>query len=282
MKPGVRDFLWMATGAVLLLGVVLMVLRFQRDPAVQLELKARRLELVNQVRLSLTAAAEAEKRAVMATTDAESQSFADEVRAATFAAEKARGQLEGLLSPAERNLFGQFSQSFTEFRRIDKDLLDLAVKNTNVKASNLAFGPAAAAVKELDAALAQSASPAATQARVGAWRLLASLPAHIAEESDTKMDAMEADMAKEDREVRRALDELANPAATAGYAKFSELRTQILKLSRENTNVRSLTISLTQKRKVVSLCQDALTALQQAIQNEPIAGTARENPVSPR
>ena len=41
MRPGFRDFLWMATGAVLLLGVVVVVLYLQKDPAQQLALQAR-------------------------------------------------------------------------------------------------------------------------------------------------------------------------------------------------------------------------------------------------
>jgi hypothetical protein len=201
-------------------------------------------------------------------------------------------------SPAERDLLSQFSQAFTQFQRIDKELLDLAVKNTNLKASSLTFGPAAAALKEVDAALARlptddvNALRLADNARIAALRLQALLPPHIAEESDQKMDEMETQMAKEDQEVRRSLDELAalpglagNPdlkTAAASYAQFNETRAQILKLSRENTNVRSLTISLTQKRKVMSLCQDILAALQQAIQSEPIAGATSGKMVNPR
>jgi hypothetical protein len=47
------------------------------------------------------------------------------------------------------------------------------------------------------------------------------------------------------------------------------MRTRILALSRENTNVRSLTIALGQKRNAMSVCEDALYALRQAIAEEP-------------
>jgi hypothetical protein len=66
--------------------------------------------------------------------------------------------------------------------------------------------------------------------------------------------------------------------AASSYARFSETKAQILKLSRENTNVRSLTISLNQKRKVMFLCLDALADLRNAIEQEEI----RPAPASPR
>ncbi len=62
------------------------------------------------------------------------------------------------------------------------------------------------------------------------------------------------------------------------FALFNEIRAQIIKLSRENTDVRSVAIALNQKRKVTLMCQDALAALEQAIQQEPVA----KAPVSPR
>ncbi len=102
------------------------------------------------------------------------------------------------------------------------------------------------------------------------------------------MDELEAQMAQEDLEIRKDLESLASllkpgggpdiETATSRYAKFNEIKAQIIKLSRENTNVRSVAISLNQKRKAMLMCQDALTALQQAIQQEPIA----KAPVSPR
>ena len=53
----------------------------------------------------------------------------------------------------ERDLSAQFAEDFAEFQRVDDELLTLAVKNTNVKAYSLAFGPAAAAIEEMNAAL---------------------------------------------------------------------------------------------------------------------------------
>ncbi len=308
MKPGLKDVLWMAIGVAVLLAILLVVLYFrpENNAAVQIAFKARRVELVEQMRLGLASASEAEKSAVMATTDRDSQTFADQARAQVAAVERGRRELQGLLqtggTKTELDLLAQFSQAFAEFQRIDKELLDLAVQNTNLKAYTLAFGPAAQTLNEMDAALSHivarnvnSTSPDARQvmqfaddARIRALRIQTLLAPHIAEESDQKMDELEAQMTKEDQEVRKDLEGLAallQPGqspdleiASSRYAKFSEIRTQILKLSRENTNVRSLAISLNQKRRVMLMCQDALAALEQAIQQEPIA----QAPASPR
>jgi hypothetical protein len=296
----------------MLLAAVLLVLHFRepQDPAAQLALKAKRVELVERIRLSVALASEAEKSAVMAITDEDSQTYADQARTATATVAQGRRELEQLLEPGgfkkEKDLLGQFSRAFAEFQRIDKELLELAVRNTNLQAYGLAFGPAAAALKEMDAALAGVVAARAGPppgdslnvmqltggARIAALRILTMLPPHIAEENGQKMDEMEAAMAKEDQAVRQDLAGLAAilnlsgnsdlSTATADYAQFSELKAQILRLSRENTNVRSLTISLNQKRRAVLVCQDALANLERAIQEEPIEGLSIRTPVSPR
>jgi hypothetical protein len=310
MKPGGKDVFWMAFGAAMLLAVMLVVLHVQKgqSPADQLAFKAKRVDLVERMRLALASASEAEKSAVMAITDEDSQKYADQARAATAELERESKELGDLLqtggTPNEKELLAQFSKVFADFQHIDSDLLVLAVKNTNLKAYSLAFGPAAAALQEMDTALSRvvAKSAAAPEARniallafgaqTAALRVEALLAPHIAEESDQKMDEMEARMTKEDQTVRKNLDELAKlsmfsgdtdlATATASYANFSKLRTQILALSRENTNVRSLAISLNQKRKVMLLCQDALAALQQAILQEHIDGVNYGPPSNPR
>ena len=310
IRPGIKSALWMVPGAVFMLLLVLLVGHFQRgeNPALQLAFKARRVDLVSRMQLGLSSAAEAEKSAVMAITDQESKVFADQARAATTEVEQKRRELEDLLktggTQAERGLLDQFSQAFTEFQRIDKDLLDLAVRNTNLKAYDLAFGPAADALDEMMRALsriiaAHSDSPdgkkvmlLAFGAQIDALRIQTLLPPHIAEESDQKMDGLEASMAGEDAQVRKYIDGLkALPSlsgdadlakAVSSYAHFGKIRVEILKLSRENTNVRSLAISLNQKRKVTLLCQGVLGALKQAIMEEPAAGVPHGPVAKPR
>ena len=302
LKPGVTVLLQMGAGAGVMLVLVLLALHYQsqRDPARQVELKARKIDVVERMRYSLAAASEAEKSAVMAVTDQDSQAFADQARAATSEVERRRKTLGELFaasaSQKEKELLATFSEGFTEFQHIDRDLLALAGKNTNIKAFALAFGPAAQAVQEIDSALSRflakhATSPQSTLllaagAQAAVLRIETRLAPHIAEQSDPKMDELEALMAKDDREVRAAFDGLAAPlradpdlaTARASYAQFSQVRTQILALSRQNTNVRSLAISLDQKRKAMFMCQDALYALQQEIAGEPAPVT----PTNPR
>jgi hypothetical protein len=309
-KPGGKEAIWMASGTAVLLVIMLVVLHFERghSPAEQVAFKAKRVQTVERMRLALASASEAEKSAVMAITDEDSQKYADQARAAAAEVDQGSAELGRLLDAGgfqrEKGLLTQFSKVFTDFRRIDNELLALAVKNTNIKAYNLAFGPAADAITEMNDALSRlvtksAASPDARNvallafgAQTAALRIQALLAPHIAEESDAKMDAMEARMTRDDQEAHKDLDALAALAmfsgdtdlatATSAYARFSEVRAKIIPLSRENTNVRSLAISLDQKRKVMFLCQDALASLEQAISEEPIPGVNYGTPTNPR
>jgi hypothetical protein len=310
IKFSIKDFLWMAFGALMLLLVMLLVLHFQtgQRPVEQLAFKSKRVDLVARMRLNLASASEAEKSAVLAVTDQDSKTFAEQSSAATSEVEQERNELGKLLAAGgtqnERDLLVQFSKVFTDLQRIDSDLLVLAIRNTNIKAYGLAFGPAADALKEMDSALsslvaksasfpkARNVTLLACNAQIAALSIQTLLAPHIAEENDRKMDELEAQMTKEDQEVRKDLGGLTaiqefrgNPdleIALSNWTRFSEVRGRILALSRENTNVQSLTISLGQKRKVLFLCQDVLSALQQTILEEPIMGVNYGSVSNPR
>jgi len=127
MKPGCKEVFWMAVGAAVLLVLMLVVWHVQRgqSPAEQVAFKARRVDLVERMRLALASASEAEKSAVLAVTDEDSQKFADQARAATAEVEQGGKELAELVQASgtsnEKDLLAQFSKAFVEFQRIDRD-----------------------------------------------------------------------------------------------------------------------------------------------------------------
>jgi len=291
---------WSIAGLAILAALVAVIslLRPGESPARQLAQKASRVDLVSRLQVALASASEAERSAVLATTDADSQAFADQARAALAEVERARADLAPLVARAdlgrERALLDRFAGEFGGLRRGAEEVLGLAVRNTNLKAYALAYGPAAQAVGALDGALARLAERRqgapegravghlAARARISALKVQVLLPPHIAEESAQEMDRLEAAMAAEARQAGQALERLAaipgavgDPdlaAARAAWATFLEVEARILALSRENTNVTSLALSLNQQRKAMAVCVEALLALQQAVLEEPIAG----------
>jgi len=253
------------------------------------ERSVQKLQLLQAMSRDLLAAAEAEKSAVMADTDEASQAFAEQSMQASQHVEKARRELEPLLAgkPEEAHLLREFSQCWDKLQEIDREVLSLAVQNTNLKALRLSFVSAAAAIKSMEEALnhlmdVASASPdavqitrLAAQAVTGALNIYALQAPHIAESTVARMDEMETVMQSLDAQVTHALqglqalvDEPGQPlleAARASYRDFHSINTEIIDLSRQNSNIRSYALSLGQKRKTTAQCQDALAALQEAV-----------------
>jgi len=301
---------WLVAGAVFMALLLVVVWHFHQDesPTARLAAKADRVDLVGRMQLDLAFASEAEKSAVLAVTDEASRTFANQARAATANVAREHQELSTFLttgaSQRERQLLVQFAGAFTNLQRIDEDVLALAVKNTNLKAYALLFGPAADRLAQMDTALDRVVTKSATWpetkqvmlmafgARLGILRIQALLAPHIAEESDAKMDRMEAAMAKEETQIHKDLDGLVTLPKLSGdadlgtavsrFASYGELKAQILVFSRENTNVRSLTLSLNQKRKALAVCLDTLASLKQAILDEPIPGVTYGRPAKPR
>ena len=106
---------------------------------------------------------------------------------------------------------------------------------------------------------------------------------HIAEADDAVMTRMEKRMATSEAAARTALETLrplvqpaSRPqlaAATAALDRFMDLNAQIMALSRRNTNVRSLALSLNQKGKLTAACEESLRALRDALAKRGFTGT---------
>jgi hypothetical protein len=243
-------------------------------------------------------ATDAANRAVMAGNDEMAAEFAREAEQATEKVQRDADALKPLLAALgytdESRLLEEFIGQFSEYRELDRAIRGLAVENTNLKAQRLSFGPAQ---KEADAfrdALESVArtSPAKDAAQVKALTATALSAVreiqvlqgpHIAEPDDAAMTRLEDRMASSEELARGALQTLAGllpPAsrpqldgATAALDRFHDLNAELIALSRRNSNVRSLALSLGKKRMLTARCEETLHAIQDALRKHTFSGT---------
>lgn len=257
--------------------------------------EARRLSALLLV--EFTKAADAANRAVMANTDTESVAFA---RESTEAADDVRRNAEPLAMllvslryADESKLLGEFTSRFADYQALDRTILELAVENSNLKAQRLSFGPMQ---KEADAFRDSLASIERSAAPVEVWRVKALVATavsavreiqvlqapHIAEPDDEAMNRIEKQMAASEADARSALEmvDRARPsskahiaAARAALDRFMDLNAQLITLSRRNTNVRSLALSLGRKRMLTAGCEESLRALQDGLAKRGFPGS---------
>ena len=259
----------------------------------------KKREILSQMRDNLHKSVEMEKNAVMALTDEESREFADQSLAASAAVEQNQKQLNSLIDAApmqdERNLVIEFNNCWTELRKLDQVILELAVQNTNLKAASLSREKGTEAMQRFEHALndvLKSYSRTRDEGRVARLifhAITAGLKIHnlhsfhIAEASDEKMDQIETQMKTEENEASKSLDELANIVggksrhvllqAKTAFSEFMEVTAEVIKLSRQNSNIKSLELSLGKTRKVTAQCDEILTALQEVVRRRTFKAT---------
>jgi len=258
--------------------------------------EARRIAA--ELLVQFTKAADAANRAVMADTDEASVAFAHEAEQTQLTVQRdieALGPiLQGLSYSDESRLLQAFVSQFAEYRALDRRILDLAVENTNLKAQRLAFGPAQEAADSFRDALQAIAPSAAAKdlwqvkalvaTAVSTVREIQVLQApHIADADEAVMTRMESHMATSATAARSALETLATlvqpasrprlDAAASALDRFMGLNAEIVALSRRNTNVRSLALSLDQKRTLTAACERSLRELQNALAKRGFTGT---------
>ena len=241
---------------------------------------------------------DASNRAVMADTDEASIAFAREAEQSTQVIQKDVEALgptfHDLGFSNESRILEEFTGEFTQYRSLDHTVLELAVENTNLKAQRLSFGPAQEAADAFRQSL-QAVVPGDPAKET--WRTKALVATavmnvreiqvqqapHIAEATDEVMTRLEEQMADSEKETRSTLGLLAGlasqssrsqvDAAGAALDRFMSINAQIVALSRRNTNVRSLTLSLGQKRTLAASCESRLLALRDALAGRGFTAT---------
>jgi hypothetical protein len=229
----------------------------------------------------------------MADTDEVSIAFARDAEQTSKLIENDTVALAGLLRslqlPREIRLLQEFKNHFSEYLSMDRNILGLAVENTNLKAQRLSFGPLREVANRFQDSLESIADTVGSKDRCRVDGLVAKAQLavreiqilhapHIAEPEDAAMTRIESDLDKLQVTADDAVAELsklidATAAEQIALAQkeldqFKEISRQIVVLSRRNSNVRSLDLALRTKLPLTAACDDGIRVLQDALSNE--------------
>jgi hypothetical protein len=261
-----------------------------------LVLRADARRLGSELEVQFTKVVEATNRAVLAVTDEDSVAAAREATAAATLVGRKRSELNDVLvSLGDEAALAQLSEFATRFgalETLDAEVLSLAVENTNLKAQRLSFGAASQAAGAFRTAVARAASAAgrlveakaiADEAIIAVLDIQVLQAPHIAEVTDASMTELERRMAASAATARTRLDDLrplvdrrssrSLSEAEEALRRFLAINDEVLALSRRNTNVRSLTLALGQRRRLTAACQDQLRTLQESLARAERTGT---------
>ncbi len=256
---------------------------------------ARARSLTSDLRVQFAQVDKATTQAVMADTDEASEAFVTEARTAAASVVGDLDALKPLLQTLryvrEREILEKFADRWTKYRMIEGQVLALAAEKTNLKAQRLAFGPAreaADAFRDAVALLAKAAPRDETctaerlslTAAISVREIQVILAPHVAESDDAVMTRMEQEMAVLEQKARTAVGGLAAlcgtgaarsaASALASLDHFKQVCQQITELSRRNTNVRSLALSLHDQATLAASCDEDLRALQLGLDQEGV------------
>jgi hypothetical protein len=253
-------------------------------------------ETASALHVAFARASEASNRAVMSDTDVAAAAAVEESKRAREEIDQNTERLQQLFTSLgfdeELGYLDEFKSHFDEYRRLDDVVLSLATENSNVKAQRLSFGPAREAADALRASLASAvglavdtwrAEALAAKAGNAVLDVLALQAPHIAEADDAVMTKMEERMAKDEVRATEALEQLKGAIRPAGAAqlaaaadalqRFRAVNKLIITLSRRNSDVRSLALSLGRKRTLAAQCDDQLRMLEQALAKHGFTAT---------
>jgi hypothetical protein len=256
-------------------------------------------ELLSRMRINLHKSVEMEKNAVMALTDEESQEYANQSLIASASVKQDLKKLQSLIATTrlqdEENLVDEFNTCWVKFHKLDQSILGLAVQNTNLKAAALSEEKGSEVIQRFEQSLQNVMRinlRTSQQDRVAgsAWQAIAASlqifnlhHSHIVEIDDEKMNQIETQVKAEEKKVLNSLDQLdeivdkecqnALLQAKTAFSEFMEVTTKVLELSKINSNIKSLELSIGKKRIISAQCEEILASLQKTVQSRPFKAT---------
>lgn len=283
-KPnrGLQILPWFLT-LVLLGALVAFGLIYQ--PSNPFETQQVKASLLSNIQINMLQAIEAEKNAVLAVKPETAREFATQARKASDALDKERQAFDSISAQSktseELELFGEFNLCWAQFRKLDDSLLALATQGTNIRAKDLSAKQATDALEGFETSLKTLPQNNPRQNLLALEALNAALKIqilhkpHIEAASDQVMDQLETRIKGLDEIVRTHLTSLqdggtaedreAISESLSSYNRYMNITREVIKLSRQNTNLKSAEISLDKKRLISTQCQTQLSELQQIV-----------------
>ena len=269
------------------------------SPVLTRLMDARRLAAELQVAFSHSA--DAANRAVIADTDEASTAFAHEAQEQAQQVQRDLDQVDGIGGVSAIRMRASCSRAFAKHSRIQRARpRDLGAGSREYQPQGAApvvrgctHGGERAARLLSDAAARVAAkdqwhaSALAAKATLAVREIEVLQAPHIAASEDAVMTQLESQMAALEATARSALQELSSlggtpelhaaaDAASKSLTDFTAINAQLVALSRRNSNVRSLALSLGQKLTLTALCEGSLRALNDRLSKRDLP--RRANP----
>jgi hypothetical protein len=248
---------------------------------------AQKEDLLSRMRIHMLQSFDFEKAAVIAVTDKESDTFARQSLACSDYVDQDLREIDALSGPEnEKELRKELSDCWNKCREVDKVLLDFAVQNTNLKAAYLSSTDSGSALHRFEQFMRNLAETSRDiretsriyQAVIALLKIQNLQPLHINEANDSRMSTIETEMKAEENIARTSLKALAgltNPTERAFLEKagqaledFFKVHGEVIRLSRLNTNIKSVELSMGRKRKAAARCQEILNSMQDLVRSQ--------------
>lgn len=256
-----------------------------------------------QAQSSLLTSIRAQKNAVMAPDDKQSEAYAktsrEDLNSAKELVSKLLAQINqrelGKLSSSKtlQQAINELQSSLKEFESVNEECLELAVQNSNLKANALLFTSVRPGIESIDEVLLREKNKLPTSSAAdakapeiklpmdeliaAAWQLMSNLAQHNnTSTTDPAFATVDRDVAQSIQKINVLSDEIATRGAAIG--SLSAVRTlaqeiasdaqRVVELSKEDTNTRSTEISLNSARDKATKAIDAMNKLYEGYRAE--------------
>lgn len=255
-------------------------------------------KLTSDLQVHMLAALRTQKNSILSPDDEHSKEFAAMSRASMVVAHTIFDRLNGLILQdhveAQVVAVEALGDALNAYEKVNEEVLGFSVQNTNVKARKLLAADVrrqanilAAYFQKWFAAVASKNPPnAAEVARLDAiyklhTALLELIPAaakHIEASDDDEMGALEKKMAEIQEQLQNGLSAAAGGDPTsqveplAAMADLKSALAELIKLSRANTNNRSVAITLSGSKVTADDCGKRIDEVDDLLSKEANAG----------